>query len=70
MLTFPAPTGPPSRRAERRGWEERSRPEPRAGRGAPEHGEDGEHRTFPGASTAAPSRVGSGARRRAVVGAS
>jgi hypothetical protein len=33
--------------AQRRGWEEQSHREPRA---APysEHGEDGEHRTFPG----------------------
>jgi hypothetical protein len=45
---FPAPT---SRRrgrgAQRRGWEERSHPEPRAAALAREHGEDGEHRTFP-----------------------
>ena len=41
--------------AERRGWEERSHPQPRAARYS-EHGEDGEHRTFPEASTMARSR--------------
>ena len=35
------------------GMEERSHPEPRAGALAREHGEDGEHRTFPAVSTAA-----------------
>jgi hypothetical protein len=46
---------PPGRGAQRRGWEERSHPEPRASAGPRprEHGEDGEHRTFPEVSTVA-----------------
>ena len=51
---FPVPAwNIPGRGAERRGREERSHPEPRAAALPREHGEDGEHRTFPGASTMA-----------------
>jgi hypothetical protein len=43
--------------AQRRGWEDRSHPEPRAALLQGEHGEDGEDRTFPAASTVAPSAI-------------
>ena len=52
---FPVPTWQcPSHGAQRRRWEERSHPQPRAARPvAREHGEAGEHRTFSAVSTVA-----------------
>jgi hypothetical protein len=59
---FPAPTCKRhGRGAQRRGWEERSRAQPPPGG---EHGEAGEHRTFPAASTVARSAAVGGSSHR------
>ena len=63
---FPVPTWQcPSHGAQRRRWEERSHPQPRAARPvAREHGEAGEHRTFSAVSTVAHSSPVGGSHRR------
>lgn len=59
---------PIGRGAQRRGWENRSHPDPRADGKAGEHGEDGEDRTFPAASTLAPLRMTCGRLGRSACG--
>ena len=62
---FPVPTWQrPSHGAQRRRWEARSHPQPRAAHLLREHGEDGEHRTFSAVSTVAHSPHAGDALRR------
>jgi len=63
---FPVPTWQrPSHAAQRRRWEERSHPQPRAARpAAREHGEAGEHRTYSAVSTVAHSSPVAGSHLR------